>query len=212
MKILGKEFLIRTFISTVYLSIALYCLEFFPLPLQQDLVLSSIFGGVLTGIGSALVFKATATTGGSDMLVYIIHHKIKHLSLSKLIFLIDGIIIMLGLFTFSAIKTMYAIIAVYVMSKLIDYILEGLSFAKAAFVISNHSEHIAKALMSELERGVTSLSGQGMYTNTNKDVLMCVVSSKEMPKLKELVHRYDKNAFLMVADVREVLGEGFKQT
>ncbi|MDR2650619.1 MAG: YitT family protein [Clostridiales bacterium] len=212
MKSLGKRFLIRTLVSTVYLSAALYYTQFFTLPVSQDLVLSSVFGGVLSGAGSALVFKAAATTGGSDMLAYIINHKVRHISLSKILFVVDGVIITLGLLVFGPVNTMYAIIAVFITAKVIDSILEGLSFAKAAFIISNYSQRIADALMNELERGVTGLNGQGMYTQTSKDVLMCVVSSKEMPKLKEIVHKYDQNAFLIVADVREVLGEGFKQT
>ncbi|MDR1558834.1 MAG: YitT family protein [Clostridiales bacterium] len=212
MKSMGKQFLIRTLVSTVYLSIALYYTQFFLLPISEDMVLSSVFGGVLAGIGSALVFKAAATTGGSDMLAYIIHKKVKHISLSKILFVVDGAIILLGLLAFGPEKTMYAIIAVFITAKVIDSILEGLSFAKAAFIISNHSQNIADALMNELERGVTGLNGQGMYTQTDKDVLMCVVSSKEMPKLKEIVHKYDESAFLIVADVREVLGEGFKQS
>ena len=211
-KSLGKQFIVRTLVSTVYLSIALYCTQSLILPVNQDLVLSSVFGGVLTGIGSAMVFRAAATTGGSDMLAYIIHNRVKHVSLSRTLFVIDGVIIVLGLLTFGPVRTMYAIIAVYVTAKIIDSILEGLSFAKAAFIISDHSQSISEAIINVLQRGVTGLHGQGMYTQTDKDVLMCVVSSKEMPKLKEIVHRYDKNAFLIVADVREVLGEGFNNS
>jgi uncharacterized membrane-anchored protein YitT (DUF2179 family) len=212
-KYLGRKFFIRTLFSTLYLSLALFLTQNLPLPLPEgDLFLSSVFGGVFTGIGSALVFKAEATTGGSDMLAFVIHHQLKHISLSKILFVIDGLIIALGYFAFSAVNTLYAIIAAYVTTKIIDAILEGLSFAKAAFIITDHSENIARAIMDDLERGVTSLSGQGMYTQTEKNVLLCVASSKEMPKLKEIVHRYDEKAFLIVADVREVLGEGFKQT
>jgi len=211
MKSLGKRFLVRTVFSTIYLSIAFYYTQFLLFPISEDLFLSSVFGGVLTGIGSALVFKAEATTGGSDMLAYIIHHTVKHISLSRVLFVIDGIIILMGFLAFGAEKTLYAIIAAYVATKTIDGILEGLSFAKAAFIISDYSKSIADTVMHDLRRGVTSLNGEGMYTHTEKGVLMCVVSSKEMPKLKEIVRKYDEKAFLIVADVREVLGEGFKE-
>jgi len=211
MKSLGKQFLVRTAFSTIFLSAALYYTQFAPLPAGHDLVLSSVFGGALSGAGAALVFKASATTGGSDMLAFIIRHRFKHLNLSRVLFVIDGMIIILGYFAFGAEKTMYAIIAAFVASKIIDAILEGLSFAKAAFIITDCSKSIADAIMVDLQRGVTGLNGRGMYTQTDKGVLMCVVSSKEMPKLKEIVHRYDEKAFLIVADVREVLGEGFKQ-
>ena len=210
-KHLGRQFLIKTLISTAYLSVALWLMEFIPLPVDQDLVLASVFGGVLAGAGAALVFMAMATTGGSDMLVFLLHRKFKRHSLSQLVLMIDGAIIALGLLAFGHVKTMYAIIAVVVTAKIIDGILEGVNFAKAAFIISDCSAEIAKTLMSELERGVTSLNGQGMYTGSVKNVLLCVVSSKEMPKLKEMVRRHDADAFVIVADVREVLGEGFKQ-
>ena len=212
-KSLGKQFFIRTVFSTLYLSAALYYTQFIPLPLSvNDLILSSIFGGVLTGAGSAFVFKAAATTGGSDMLAYIIHHKFRHIGLSRILFVIDGIIILLGFFAFGPEKTMYAIIAAFVTSKIIDGLLEGLSFAKAAFIITDRSTDIAREIMDDMQRGVTGLSGKGMYTQADKGVLMCVVSSKEMPKLKGIVHKHDERAFLIVADVREVLGEGFKHT
>jgi uncharacterized membrane-anchored protein YitT (DUF2179 family) len=210
-KHLGRQFLTRTLFSTLYLSLALWITSFIPLPQNQDLVLASVFGGVLSGAGSALVFMAMATTGGSDMLVYILHRVFRHHSLSQLLFVIDGVIIAFGLLTFGHIKTMYAIIAVFVTAKVIDSILEGVNFAKAAFIISDEAAIIAETLMAELERGVTSLNGQGMFTGKSKNVLLCVVSSKEMPKLKDLVKKYDKSAFVIVADVRETLGEGFKQ-
>jgi uncharacterized membrane-anchored protein YitT (DUF2179 family) len=210
LKSLGRQFLQRTLFSTVLLSVALYLTNLIPLPANQDLVLASVFGGVACGAGAALVFKAQATTGGSDMAAFILQKRIKHLNVSKILFYIDGAIILLGLLAFGHLKTMYAIIAVFVTAKMIDAVLEGLNFAKAAFIISDHSEELAARLLEGLNRGVTSLSGKGMYTGTDKSVLLCVTSSKELPKLKELVHSLDKNAFVIVADVREVLGEGFE--
>jgi uncharacterized membrane-anchored protein YitT (DUF2179 family) len=211
MKSMGKRFLIRTLFATLYLSVALFYTALIPVPTNQDLVLAAVFGGVLAGVGSALVFKPMATTGGSDMLAFIIHHKMKHVSLSRILFVVDGAIILMGLLAFGMIRTMYAIIAVYVTTKVIDTILEGLDFAKAAWIISNESEIIAEKLMHELDRGVTALNGRGMYTHESKNVLLCVVSSKELPQLKEIVYACDSNAFVIMSDVREVVGEGFKQ-
>ncbi|MDR1000775.1 MAG: YitT family protein [Clostridiales bacterium] len=210
-KYLGRQFLTRTLFSTVYLSLALWLTSFIPLPKDQDLILSSLFGGVISGAGTALVFRSMATTGGSDMLVYILHRVFKRHSLSQLLFVIDGAVIALGLLTFGHIKTMYAIIAVFVTAKIVESILEGVNFAKAAFIISDEARAIAQTLMAELNRGVTSLNGQGMFTGNAKNVLLCVVSSKEMPKLKKLVKQHDQSAFVIVADVRETLGEGFKE-
>ena len=209
-KLLGKQFFIRTAVSTLYMSAALYYTQFLQLAINHDLVLSSVFGGVLTGIGSAMVFKAAATTGGSDMLAYIIHHRLKHIGLSRILFVIDGAIIVLGFLAFGAEKTMYAIIAAYVTSKLIDSILEGMNFAKAAFIISEKPSEVSARILSELSRGVTALRAVGQYTGNEKAVLLCVVSTKEIFALKEMVYRLDPGAFVIVADVREVLGEGFQ--
>ncbi|MDR1537666.1 MAG: YitT family protein [Clostridiales bacterium] len=212
LRYMGRQFLTRTLFSTIYLSVALYFASLLPLSDAPDLVLSSVFGGVLSGIGAAFVFKASATTGGSDMAAFIIQKKLRHVSVSKILFTIDGAIILLGLLAFGPLKTMYAIIAVFIASKAIDAVLEGLSFAKAAFIISDHSEKISESLLSGLERGVTSLNGQGMYTKASKNILLCVVSSKELPKLKEITHGIDNDAFVIVADVREVMGEGFTKS
>ncbi|NLP45724.1 MAG: YitT family protein, partial [Epulopiscium sp.] len=124
-------------------------------------------------------------------------------------FMIDAIIIGAGLFIFGGEKTMYAIIAVYITAKMMDGILEGINFSKAAFIISKYSNDIAEELMKNLDRGVTSLFGQGMYTKQDREVLLCVVSKKQIAKLKEIVRDMDNHAFVIVADVREVLGEGF---
>ncbi|MDR1638128.1 MAG: YitT family protein [Clostridiales bacterium] len=210
LKSMGRQFFFRTLIATVLLSVALYFTNLIPLPPNQDLVLASVFGGVTSGAGAAMVFKAQATTGGSDMAAFILQKRFPHVSVSKLLFLIDGMVIALGLLAFGPLKTMYAVIAVFVTAKVIDFALEGLSFAKAAFIISDHSEEMASAILQTLQRGVTSLSGRGMYTNNAKNVLLCVSASKEMPKLKEIAKKVDPSAFIIVADVREVFGEGFK--
>lgn len=208
----GKDFLTRTLFATITLSVALYFAKYIP-PIEageQDLILIAIFGGVISGLGLGLVFRCFATTGGTDLAASILHNYYRHVSVSRILFVMDSLVILVGLFVFGPTKAMYAIVAVFVSSKAIDMILEGMSFAKAAFIISNRSDEIAAALMSELSRGVTGLSGRGMYTRHDKNVLLCVVSVKEVVKVKELVRELDPNAFVIVADVREVLGEGFQ--
>jgi uncharacterized membrane-anchored protein YitT (DUF2179 family) len=116
---------------------------------------------------------------------------------------------MLGFFVFGPLNAMYAMIAVYLVSKLVESTLEGLSFAKAAFIISQRPEEVADNIMRRLGRGVTGLNGRGMYTGAEKNVMLCAVSPKEIFKLKTIVYETDPLAFVMVADVREVMGEGF---
>ncbi len=204
----GKIFGVKTLFSTLYLSLALYLTQNITGP-TQDFLLSSIFGGVISGVGLGLVFAGFATTGGTDLAASILHLYFSHISVGNLMFIIDGIIIGAGFFVFGGEKTMYAIIAVYITAKMMDGILEGIHFSKAVFIISEDSKQIAQDLMEILDRGVTALSGRGMYTSQDKDVLLCVVSKKQIAKLKEIVREIDERAFVIVADVREVLGEGF---
>ena len=211
-KILGMKFLKRTLFATAYLSLAYFLLE--SLPFFQiggsDLFLASVFGGVVCGTGIGIVFRGRATTGGSDILASIIHKFKRHVAISKIMFISDFFVISLGLFLYGFTKGMYAVIAVFISSRCINSVLEGLSFAKAALIISDRSGEISERIMAETERGGTFLSGRGMYTGNEKNVILCVLSSKEIVVLKRLVYETDRAAFVIVADVREVLGEGFQ--
>jgi len=211
-KVLGFKFLSRTIFTTFYLSFALFYTKFIPTDFLNDteLILVSLFGGVLSGVGLGLVFSSFATTGGTDLAATIIHKYFKHISVSKLLLALDSTIIVLGVFMFGFVKAMYAIIAVYITSKVIDNVLEGLSFSKAAFIISEYSSEIAQKVLTQVNRGVTGLTGRGMYTLKSKEVLLCVVSRKQIVQLKEIVKAIDNKAFLLVFDVRETLGEGFQ--
>lgn len=211
-KVLGIKMLGRTIFATLYLSFALFYTKLIPTSFLANIepLLIALFGGVLSGVGIGLVLSSFATTGGTDLAANIIHKYVKHISISKLLFILDTCIILFGIFMFGITKAMYAIIAVYTTSKVIDSILEGLSFSKAALIISEHSDIIAKEILSELDRGVTGLSGRGMYTLNNKEILLCVVSRKQVIQLKDAVKSIDNRAFLLVFDVREALGEGFE--
>lgn len=206
----GKDFGVRSLFATFYLSFALYYTEFAPAA-TNNILLGSVFGGALAGIGLGLVFGAFATTGGTDLLASIIQYFLKHISVARIMLGVDAVIIALGVYVFGVEKGMYAIIAVYISVHVIDSILEGISFSKAAFIISEHNQEIAAKLLEVLDRGVTGLFGRGHYTKQEKEVLLCVVSKREIVRLKEIVKDYDEKAFVIVADVREVLGEGFSE-
>ncbi|HQD49634.1 MAG TPA: YitT family protein [Defluviitaleaceae bacterium] len=207
-KIRGRGFGKKTLYAIIFLSFALFFTKYMPAP-STDILLSSLFGGVLSGVGLGFVFIAYGTTGGTDLAANIIQHFIKHISVGKLMMILDGIIIFAGAVIFGAINTMYALIAVYISGKVLDNMLEGVHFSKAVFIISDKAEIIADEIMRNLDRGVTGLNGKGMYTKMEKEILFCVVSKKEIFKLKEIVRNMDSKAFVIVSDAREVLGEGF---
>lgn len=209
-KIKGFSFVRDTLISTFLLSAFLELTAFVP-PIETDLIIAAVFGGLLSGIGIGLIFMGNATTGGSELLAVIIHEFFPHISTAQIILVIDGAIVFLGIFVLGITPALYAIIAIYVMSKIIDLILEGFDFAKAVFITSSNCTAIGLTLTSRLMRGATYIDCKGMYTNKNKGMLLIVVSKREINKLKEIVYELDKNAFVIVNDVREIQGN-FRRT
>lgn len=206
----GKNFGVRSLFSTFFLSFALYATAWVP-RLTDDYLLGSIYGGVIAGVGLGLVFSAFSTTGGTDLAASLIQHFVKHVSVARIMLVLDGVIIAGGAIVFGVEVSLFAIISVFITAQVIDAILDGLHFSKAAFIISDYSNMIANNIHSELDRGVTGLAGEGMYSSLQKNVLLCVVSKREIVKLKEIVKQSDRSAFIIVTDVREVLGEGFKE-
>ena len=208
----GIKFIYKSLIGMLWLTIALWFCEFLPNPLYvgEDLLLTALLSGIFAGVAIGLVLKVNATTGGSDMLASIIKKKMPHANITGMIFVIDAVIILLGLFVYGPVKTIYAAIAVFVASIIANTVIEGLHFSKTVFIISAKSEEIAKSVMSEMDRGVTAINATGMYTGEDKKLLFVVVSAKEVHKLKTLVKEIDKTAFVAISETKEVLGEGFE--
>ncbi len=209
-KIFGKHVLFKTLYATLFLSFALMITQGLP-KLHADLILATVFGAVFAGSGLGLVFKCMATTGGTDLLASIIQRRAKHMTVARIMFFLDSTIIAIGFFIFGPVTAMYSVISVFIASKMIDNFLEGLSFAKMVIIISEKSDEIADVILKRTGRGITGLSGTGMYTGENKHVLLCVVSKKELVLLKELALSVDEASFVIVSDVREALGNGFQQ-
>ena len=207
-KLKGWSFIKRTLLATVTLSVSLYVIPEMPF-LMDDLFLTALFGGLITGAGAGIVFACQATTGGTDMLAAIIRRWLPHYTLAQILQVLDAAIVLIGAVIFGVTYALYALIAIYAVSKVSDGIIEGMKYSKVAYIISDKSEEIAAAILKELERGVTALDARGMYSGNRKDVLFCVVSRKEIAQLKELVVGHDAQAFVIVSDAREVLGEGF---
>ncbi len=208
LKIKGKRFVGRTAVATVLLSFWLYVLPMWNLT-QGDYMLSAIYGGAISGAGIGLVLLGKATTGGTDMVASLIQHYLRHYSVVQIMMILDGIIILFGVAAFGIQSALYAVVAIFITSKLSDALMEGLKYSKAVFIISNKADEVAKTLMRELSRGVTGIHASGMYSGERKNMLYCVVSKKEIVELKDIVIRLDREAFVIVTDAREVLGEGF---
>lgn len=206
----GKRFLGKTVFGTIMLSIWLYFLPSLNLA-EGDLMIAALFGGVCAGVGIGFVIRVGATTGGTDMVSALVQIKLRHYSIVQILQVIDGLVVLLGFFVFGMRPTLYAIISIFVQTKVSDLIVEGFNYSKAAFIITNEHEQVANRIMTELERGVTGLKAKGMYTQENKCVLYCIVTKKEIVTLKDIVNEIDSDAFVIVSDVIEVLGEGFEE-
>lgn len=208
LRVKGVKFIFRTFIGTMLLSAWLYVIPVIDLT-QGDYILAAVFGGVIGGAGMGLVLLAKATTGGTDMVATLIQHKLKHYSVVQIMQILDGLIVLMGLYVFGIKAAMYAIVAIFITTKVSDALMEGFKFSKAAIIISDKHELVAKKILEDLDRGVTGLYAKGMYSGKEKCVLYCVVSQKEIVEVKEMVALVDPEAFVIVSDAREVLGEGF---
>jgi uncharacterized membrane-anchored protein YitT (DUF2179 family) len=224
MKFIGGKFTVRTLFSTVLLSFIIdttepissyieknYLGRFDSTSAAPDLLLFSIFGGLLMGLGLGLVFRSGATTGGTDLAARIVRHFIPNFTMGQLLLFIDTCIIIFAMVSFNSFTLgLYAIVTLFISSKVIDAILEGVNFAKAVYIISDKPEEIARKILADLDRGVTGFTGTGMYTGSDKRVLYCVLERGQLPILKDIVKQVDTKAFVILSDVREVLGEGFK--
>lgn len=204
----GWRFVRRTLAATILVSLWLLVLPEVVF-MTRDYVLTSVFGGVIGGIGIGLVLATGSATGGTDMIATLLYLKFPSYSIAQIMAVLDGIVILAGAFLFGFPVALYAVTSVYITSKISDGIVGGLHYAKCVYIITNESESMAKEIMNKLHRGVTAIYSVGMYTQQEKKILFCVVSKKEIVQLKNLVSKLDDKAFVIVSDVKEVLGEGF---
>lgn len=204
----GISFIGKTMAATFLLSAWLYIIPEINF-VESDFLLASVFGGAVTGLGIGLIFLAQATTGGTDMVAALIQHKVRHYSIAQIMQVLDAVIVLIGLYLFGVTAALYAIASIFIAAKVSDAVMEGFKFSKAAFIITDNVELVSKRIMNELNRGITGLKAQGMYSGDEKCMLYCVVSKKEIVLLKEIILAVDRDAFVIVTDAREVLGEGF---
>ena len=207
-RVKGFSFIKKAILGEVSLSAWLAIQPVFHLA-GDDLLLAALYGGVIQGMGIGLVFLGGGTTGGTDMMAAIIQKFLQHYSISQIMQIIDGAVVVIGMYVFGIHKALYAIIAVYLVTKVSDGLIEGLKFSKAVYIITEKPEEIARMIMEDLDRGATGINVKGMYSGQDKLMLFVVVNKKEIVMLKEKVDEIDPQAFVIVTDAREVHGEGF---
>ncbi len=211
-KTLGKRFIFSTLLSTVFFNIQVDFL--YPhLPVYKgNLILASIFGGLFIGLGLAIVFMRGGSTGGMDIISKSVQLKYPHISLGKIVFASDLLVITIAAVSFRSIEAaLYAVVAMFVSSKAIDALLYGTNIGKMILIVSNKSEEIAKLIVSDLSRGCTILNAHGAYTGEQKKVLICACKDAEFYELKHIVKRLDPKSFMIVTEAGEVFGEGFSK-
>ena len=207
----GKRYSAKTLFATLLLSVVLDTTTFLP-QVTDDMLLASIFGGLLMGAGMALVFKGGATTGGTDVAAKLVIKYFPRFNIAEQLFFIDGLVVITAMIAFRNFDIgLYSIITIWISAKVIDLLFEGVGFAKAIFIISDNGDEIADRIMAEVGRGVTGISGEGMYFKTKKKVLLTIADKSQIPSIKFIVKDIDSNAFVFITDVRETLGEGFNR-
>ncbi len=207
---LGLKFLFSTIYATVFSSAVVNLLTPYG-PVTQDLLLASFFGGVLLAAGMAVVFKAGATTGGTDIVVRLLKLKYRHIETGKLFFCTDLAVVAASMLVFHDLNTgLYALISIIVFAIVFDIVLYGGDTAKLVYVVSDKEKAIAQRIMDELEIGVTYVHGEGAYTGNSKRVILCVAKKQLFPNIKEIVKQEDSLAFMIVSSASDIYGEGFK--
>lgn len=209
---IGKSFFIKSLIGTISLSFFIDWSDKFK-ALTQDRFLACIYGGVIIGVGTAIILKVNSSTGGTDMVTYIAKKYKPNIRTGNIMIIIDIIIVTLNMLFFREIEIgLYSGIAIYLMGKIIDILFEGIDFTKLIFIVSEKSEEIAKKIGKSIERGTTGIYGKGMYTNEERLILMCALTRRDVSKVTEIAKKIDKNSFIIITNSREVLGQGFKRT
>jgi uncharacterized membrane-anchored protein YitT (DUF2179 family) len=209
----GRRFALRTLVAVLAYSIfteAVLWLPFFPKDgITNDLVLNSLFGAVVSGIGYGLVYRAQGTSGGSDILARILN-RWRSIPMTQSYLMTDTLVILAAGFVFGWQKALYAIIVLYVSGLVVDSTLEGVGTVRTALIVTVKCKEVAGRILAEMERGVTILNGTGAYTGEARSVLYCVVTRSEVQQLKTIVHEADPQAFMVVGAAHEALGEGFQ--
>lgn len=210
----GYRFILKTAAATVISSLAIDISAPFLQAYRGDMMLASLFGGLLAGLGLGLIFMRGGTTGGTDLIANLIGRHLRHISFGKLILAVDLVVVVIAAFVYRNIESpLYAIIVIFITSKVVDAVLYGTDSGngKMMFIISSKNHEIAQEILSQLDRGVTALKSRGGYSGIEGEVLLCAVRRQEVYKTHDIVYSIDPNAFIIAGDAGDITGEGFRE-
>lgn len=212
-KVLTKRECLKTLLGIVFFTLALNLFENFAnFQITNDVLLSTLTGGVILGLGLGVIFNINGTTGGTDLIGLILNRWLPSISVPKLMGVADFIVVMSSIFATGKIEIgLYSALGLYIAVVVSDMVIQGFYSAKSFTIISNSPDEISNAILEKMNRGVTILSAKGGYTKEEKDALLVVVGKREVSTLRKIVKSVDPNAFVVITDVHEALGEGFKQ-
>ena len=206
----GLSFMARSLVGMLQSSALVDVLAMFPVNITQQPLLAAIFGGLIKGLGLGLIASANGTTGGIDIVAKFLRVKYQHINFGTLVMLLDIGVILLFVVIFGKYESaMYAMITMFIVSKVIDFVLYGAVNSKVCYIISDASDEIQRAITERLKRGVTLLNGVGAYSGTEKDVILCVIKQQQIVDLRKVIKEFDESAFVIISDSREVFGNGF---
>jgi uncharacterized membrane-anchored protein YitT (DUF2179 family) len=208
----GRRFLARTIVASFLFSAILDGLAtLWPdAILTDDLLLDALYGGIVAGIGAGLVFRAQATTGGTDILARVLERRFS-MPLSQGYLLTDGLVVLLAGLAFGWERALYSVVALYIGGSVMDVVINGTKVVRVATIITRRPEPVARRILHDLQRGVTEWDGRGVYTGQDKTILLAVVGRAEVAQLKAIIHEEDPAAFVIVGQAQETLGEGFRR-
>ena len=207
-KYLGREFILKSVIGTVMFSVAIDVTSFFVGKLQgEDILLYALWGGAAIGLGFGMIFRGGASTGGTDIAARLLQRKISLLTIGQAVLWFDIIFLVIVAVVYRSVESaFYTGIAVFVSSKVVDFVEAGINYAKEVCVFTEKPDGIAQEIMSKLERGVTKVDAEGMYTGNKKYMLICVVYNRQVSEVRHIVDKYDPDAFITIKEVRETKG------
>ena len=206
----GFRFILLSLLGTALTGVFVDLFALVPVHITHEPLLAAVYGGLIEGLGLGIVYRAGGTTGGTDVIAKFLRSRRQDINLSTFVLLLDVCVVTAFAIVFRRYESaLYAVICMYVCSKVIDFVLYGAVNSKVCYIITDKSAEIKDGLQNELHRGVTFLHGKGAWSGEEKDVILCVIKQKQIVELKHLVRRTDDNAFVIVSDSREVFGEGF---
>lgn len=210
-KFLGQRFTLRTLVTVLIQSVLMDVITLWIPVYTGERIMAALFGGVASGVGLALVFMRGSTTGGTDIVSRLLQLRYRHLSIGRLLFSVDVVVLLLSVAVFRNIEAgLYGMIAIFASGKVLDNILYGLDTGKVLLVVSGKNQEIAARIMETLKRGVTFLHGSGAWSGTERQVLLCAVRAQQCYRVEEIVRGVDKEAFVIVLEATEIAGEGFR--